>query len=217
MRVYNDDKLNYYAEKGKQWLISRDIVSCDDELFHYGVKGMKWGVRRFQNKDGSLTPVGRKKHGDGDTTLSQISPKIKDTNGDYIYRKGTVVGRYGKQQLDDTPMYLFTNEKDRNVYSNYLGGEEQRFVVKKSIKIPTETKQLVELYKYTKDPDVLNDPYYYWKEHINQGGPIADGFFKFMRDNGYNALVDVRNSGGVSDDPILLLNPKECLIEVKKK
>lgn len=28
-------------------------------LQHYGVKGMKWGVRRFQNKDGSLTYEGK--------------------------------------------------------------------------------------------------------------------------------------------------------------
>lgn len=33
-------------------------------LIHYGIKGMKWGKRRFQNKDGSLTPAGRTRYGD---------------------------------------------------------------------------------------------------------------------------------------------------------
>lgn len=31
------------------------------ELCHHGIKGQKWGVRRFQNKDGTLTPEGRKR------------------------------------------------------------------------------------------------------------------------------------------------------------
>lgn len=34
------------------------------ELYHWGVKGMKWGVRRFRNKDGSLTPAGKKRQRD---------------------------------------------------------------------------------------------------------------------------------------------------------
>jgi hypothetical protein len=34
-----------------------------DELYHYGVKDMHWGVRNYQNKDGSLTALGRIHYG----------------------------------------------------------------------------------------------------------------------------------------------------------
>lgn len=30
-------------------------------LQHWGIKGMRWGIRRYQNKDGSLTPAGKKR------------------------------------------------------------------------------------------------------------------------------------------------------------
>lgn len=41
-------------------------------LGHSGILGMKWGVRRYQNKDGSLTEEGKKRY-----------RKLVDDNGNY--------------------------------------------------------------------------------------------------------------------------------------
>lgn len=36
-------------------------IISNGELYHYGVKGMHWGVRRYQNKDGTRTALGKKR------------------------------------------------------------------------------------------------------------------------------------------------------------
>ena len=53
------------------------------ELRHYGVKGMKWGVRRYQNKDGSLTAAGKKRLSSSDKSRSK-DPK------DFVNSKGNM-------------------------------------------------------------------------------------------------------------------------------
>lgn len=34
----------------------------DYVIMHHGIKGMKWGIRRYQNKDGTLTSAGKKRY-----------------------------------------------------------------------------------------------------------------------------------------------------------
>lgn len=48
-----------------------------DALYHHGTKGMKWGIRRYQNKDGSLTPAGKKRRAAEESKLKERERIIK--------------------------------------------------------------------------------------------------------------------------------------------
>lgn len=62
--------------------MSNDYIIYNGELYHWGIKGQKWGVRRFQNKDGTLTPAGKKRYDD-----TPDSPKKKTTHRERLEEK----------------------------------------------------------------------------------------------------------------------------------
>ena len=51
-----------------------------NELCHHGILGMKWGVRRYQNKDGTLTNAGKKRRRLNETANDKKSEKVDATN-----------------------------------------------------------------------------------------------------------------------------------------
>lgn len=61
----------------KHYALGGDEMNAD-ELKHYGIKGQKWGRRRYQNKDGSLTPEGKKRY--GDISEDEFNAKYKAEN-----------------------------------------------------------------------------------------------------------------------------------------
>lgn len=52
-------------------------MNKENYLMHYGILGMKWGVRRYQNKDGTLTNAGKKRY---DKELAKIKAEQKIVN-----------------------------------------------------------------------------------------------------------------------------------------
>lgn len=66
----------------------------NNTLYHYGIKNMKWGVRRYQNKDGSLTPAGKARY---DRDVRDNNAKKKDNR---IVIDGPDANRWVREDLD---------------------------------------------------------------------------------------------------------------------
>ena len=80
---------------------SLDILRSDDYVEHHGIKGQKWGVRRFQNKDGTLTALGKQKQRQL-RSLLDVETNLTDEEYDLFYdSKGAHTDRGTRAVLNE--------------------------------------------------------------------------------------------------------------------
>lgn len=86
-------------------------IKMENELYHFGIKGMKWGIRRYQNKDGSLTVAGKKRYSDSssnneikDLTDQELRDRINRLNLERQYRDLTTPS--GQKQVNKGKQFV---------------------------------------------------------------------------------------------------------------
>lgn len=104
-----------------------EYIIVNGELHHAGIKGMKWGVRRYQNKDGSLTPAGIKRY--AKKGYAEDSYNSNKTRAGKVYDRLTDAHKYGGDI-----MYNLSSEKERKARA-------EKYVADKNAKKQSKAKQ----------------------------------------------------------------------------
>ena len=84
-----------------------------NELYHHGIKGQKWGIRRYQNKDGSLTPTGKKRQAEEIKNLNRVGTYARNATKTQTTIRN--MAKNYKEKLDST-----TNAEARIALYNAL-------------------------------------------------------------------------------------------------
>lgn len=86
-----------------------------NEIQHHGIRGQKWGVRRFQNADGTLTEVGKKRLArQDDRWVKRNATKVHDK----AFKQSQREMRKETKKLDRKYSIRSDNERNGRRYMN---------------------------------------------------------------------------------------------------
>lgn len=156
-----------------------------EELYHHGIKGQQWGVRRYQNKDGSLTPEGYLHYGRNPRNVKGLDKMSGTTDSKLIYDYDTEIkDKFKKSGIEasDAKMkaqytknckYLDTVNKLQN--GEKLTAAEEKMVGKpdNSTYANQELEKVKEIFdaKATAEEKKLYD--YYFPDELDRKNAIA--------------------------------------------
>ena len=106
-------------------------------LTHHGVKGQRWGVRRYQNKDGSLTSLGRshRKRYKSTPFRKALAPELRSNFSSSKYRE-----RYAKARATESKNSVKNNLLvNRKIDRKLLAKAEQNHTNYELIKLRNKT------------------------------------------------------------------------------
>jgi hypothetical protein len=107
-------------------------------ISHHGIKGQKWGIRRFQNRDGTRTLLGRKRERERESVDHDTLIKSTDAKQLYKYRDQLsdreLQDRLNRLRNEDA-LRQMANPKEKVKQGKTVGGKILNKVGEKSAEI----------------------------------------------------------------------------------